>query len=178
MSLKTIHINDEGLYDNPREALDKVIKPATKIALELNITAGYFTVDSLLEISEGLENFIDSNGVINLIIGIPKTGLDNKYKALIEAIKIAEASNSSDEIIKNFEELIISGVKSLESELQKDKIRVVAYLINEKILNVKFALRKGEGALHQKVFLFRDQDNQKIAAHGSMNSTRPLSLTI
>ena len=32
--------------------------------------------------------------------------------------------------------------------------------------------RKGEGALHQKVFLFRDEDDQKIAAHGSMNSTR------
>ena len=172
MSLKTIHINEDGLYDNPREALDKVIKPATKIATELNITAGYFTVDSLLEISEGLENFIESNGVINLIIGIPKTGLDNKDKALIEAINIAETSNSSDEIIKNFEELIISGVKSLESELQKDKIRVVAYLIKEKILNVKFGLRKGEGALHQKVFLFRDEDDQKIAAHGSMNSTR------
>ena len=136
MSLKTIHINEEGLYDNPREALDKVIKPATKVSLELNITAGYFTVDSLLEISEGLENFIESKGVINLIIGIPKTGLDNKDKALIDAINIAETSNSSDEIIKNFEELIINGVKSLESELQKDKIRVVAYLIKDKILNV------------------------------------------
>ncbi len=173
MSLKTIHINEEGLYDNPREALDKVIKPATKVSLELNITAGYFTVDSLLEISEGLENFIESKGVINLIIGIPKTGLDKKDKALIDAINIAETSNSSDEIIKNFEELIISGVKSLESELQKDKIRVVAYLIKDKILNVKFALKKGEGALHQKIFLFRDEEDQKIAAHGSMNSTRP-----
>ena len=63
MSLKTIHINETGFYDNPREALDKVIKPATKVSLELNITAGYFTVDSLLEISEGLENFIESKRI-------------------------------------------------------------------------------------------------------------------
>ena len=153
MSLKTIHINEDGLYDNPREALDKVIKPATKIATELNITAGYFTVDSLLEISEGLENFIESNGGINLIIGIPKTGLDNKDKALIEAINIAEASNSSDEIIKNFEELIISGVKSLESELQKDKIRVVAYLIKEKILNVKFVKKRRRSTSSESFFI-------------------------
>ena len=123
MSLKSI--SHKGIYYNPREVVETVVKPALKNSKKLNIIAGYFSIESLLEVAEGLEIFLTSTGKINLIIGVPQTGLDELNSNLINAIKIAEDSEENFDIFSEFENLLISSSKSFESELKKDKIRVV-----------------------------------------------------
>ena len=118
MSLK--NIKHDGVYYNPRLVVKEVIVPSLKNSNKLNIIAGYFTVDSLLEISEGLETFFNSSGKINLILGIPQKGLDSTNKGMVEAMKIAEESKLSSEIVEDFEELLSSNVESLKKEQSYD----------------------------------------------------------
>ena len=168
MSLK--NIKHDGVYYNPRLVVKDVIVPSLKNSNKLNIIAGYFTVDSLLEISEGLETFLNSSGKINLILGIPQKGLDSTNKGMVEALKIAEESNLSSEIVEDFEELLSSNVESLNSELQKDKIRILAYLIKENLLNIKFAVKE-RGMVHAKTYIFEDDEINRLVVSGSMNPT-------
>ena len=169
MSLKSI--SHKGIYYNPREVVDTVVKPALKNSKKLNIIAGYFSIESLLEVAEGLEIFLTSTGKINLIIGVPQTGLDELNSNLINAIKIAEETREHFDIFSEFENLLISSSKSFESELKKDKIRVVAYLIKNNLLNVKFAFKK-TGMVHAKVYIFEDEFEDALVVNGSMNPTK------
>ena len=166
MSLK--NIKHDGVYYNPRLVVKEVIVPSLKKSNKLNIIAGYFTVDSLLEISEGLETFLNSSGKINLVLGIPQKGLDSTNKGMVEAMKIAEESKLSSEIVEDFEELLSSNVGSLNSELQKDKIRILAYLIKENLLNIKFAVKE-RGMVHAKTYIFEDDEINRLVVSGSMN---------
>ena len=169
MSLKSI--SHKGIYYNPREVVETVVKPALKHSKKLSIIAGYFTIESLLEVAEGLEVFLNSSGKINLIIGVPQSGLDELNAGLISAIKIAEESEGNKDYFLEFENLLISSTETLESELQKDKIRVVAYLLKNKLLNVKFAFKKA-GMVHAKVYIFEDEVEDYLVVNGSMNPTR------
>ena len=167
MSLKSI--DHEGVYYNPGEVVNQVVQPALKISNKLDIIAGYFTIESLLEVAEGLEVFLNSSGKIDLIIGVPQKGLDSMNENLVEALVI-DNPMSIEEIKNDFEKLYMKG-KNLVSELQKDKIRVVAYLIEQKILNIKFAI-KAQGVVHAKVYIFHDSQDNKLVVNGSMNPTR------
>jgi len=169
LSLKSI--SHKGIYYNPREVVETVVKPALKNSKKLNIIAGYFSIESLLEVAEGLEIFLTSTGKINLIIGVPQTGLDELNSNLINAIKIAEDTREHFDIFSEFENLLISSSKSFESELKKDKIRVVAYLIKNNVLNVKFAFKK-TGMVHAKVYIFEDEFEDALVVNGSMNPTK------
>lgn len=169
MSLKSI--SHEGVYYNPREVVESVVKPALKVSKKLNIIAGYFTIESLLEIAEGLEVFLNSTGKIDLIIGVPQTGLDELNSGLIAAIKLAESNQISGVSLSSIENSVLEATSSLKSELQKDKIRVVAYLIKNQVLNVKFAFKKA-GMVHAKVYIFQDQHEDILVVNGSMNPTR------
>ncbi len=169
MSLKSI--DHEGVYYNPGEVVNQVVQPALKISNKLDIIAGYFTIESLLEVAEGLEVFLNSSGKIDLIIGVPQKGLDSMNENLVEALKLVDNPMSIEEIKNDFEKTLHESAKNLVSELQKDKIRVVAYLIEQKILNIKFAI-KAQGVVHAKVYIFHDSQDNKLVVNGSMNPTR------
>ena len=89
---------------------------------------------------------------------------------MVEAMKIAEESKLSSEIVEDFEELLSSNVESLNSELQKDKIRILAYLIKENLLNIKFAIKE-RGMVHAKTYIFEDNEINRLVVSGSMNPT-------
>ena len=101
MSLKSI--DHEGVYYNPGEVVNQVVQPALKISNKLDIIAGYFTIESLLEVAEGLEVFLNSSGKIDLIIGVPQKGLDSMNENLVEALKLVDNPMSIEEIKNDFE---------------------------------------------------------------------------
>ena len=72
---------------------------------QIDIIAGYFTIESLLEVAEGLEVFLNSSGKIDLIIGVPQKGLDSMNENLVEALKLVDNPMSIEEIKNDFEKL-------------------------------------------------------------------------
>ena len=164
MKIKDIKVNEEGLYFYPKELKDEIIKPSFKASKTVQILAGYFSIDSFLVIIDGLEVFFNNDGVVNIIIGVPKSGLDPHNKKLIEAIKLSE---SNDEIVKAYGDEIVYQAGQLKNELRKDRIRTFAYLIKKGSVRVKFAILK-DGHVHSKVFIFEDAEDG-LAVSGAAN---------
>ena len=164
MKIKDIKVNEEGLYFYAKELKEEIIKPSFKASKTVQILAGYFSIDSFLVIIDGLEVFFNNDGVVNIIIGVPKSGLDPNNKKLIEAIKLAE---SNDEIVKAYGDEIVYQAGQLKNELRKDRIRTFAYLIQKGSVRVKFAILK-DGHVHSKVFIFEDAEDG-LAVSGAAN---------
>ena len=61
--LKDITFN-KGVYFEAEEVINEVFIPCMRNSEKLNILAAYFSLDSLLEIAEGLEEFIHNQGKI------------------------------------------------------------------------------------------------------------------
>ena len=164
MSISDIEVNEEGLYFYPQELKNEIIKPSFKASKKVQLLVGYFSIDSFLPIIEGLEVFFHNDGIVNVNIGVPKSGLDPHNEKLVEALKLAE---SNDEIVKAYTDEIIYQAGRLESELRKDRVRIFAYLIIKGSIQVKFSILK-DAHVHTKVFIFEDE-NDGLAVSGAAN---------
>lgn len=162
MSLKDISIR--GSYTGKgKQILDDFLLPTLKESIKYNRITGYYTIESLLAISQGIETLFENNGTMRLIIGIHSIPAD-----LIDAVSMKDALE--DEIAEIRKE-ISKNLVSLESALDKKRIATLSWMIEDGLLEVKAAAVRGTGIFHPKTLIFEDSFGNEVVAVGSSNET-------
>ena len=84
MSLNNVNFK-RGSYFEAEDLINEVYTPCMKESENLNILSAFFGVESLLEISEGLEGFINKKGKISLVVSVPDKGMGEHDISLLKA---------------------------------------------------------------------------------------------
>ena len=163
MNLKEINI--KGSYTGKGTTiLNDFLIPALNSAVSYDRITGYFTIDSLLSIANGIDSLRRKNGKMRLIVGIHSIPED-----IIEATINIDTLKSE---ILSIQHEIDSNIKSLSEELEKQKIATIAWMIDCGLLTIKAAAVKGDGIFHPKTIIIKDCDDNEVVAVGSSNETR------
>ena len=123
----------------------------------------FYTIDSLMAISQGLESLFQRKGKMRLIIGIhsfPKEMVDASLKQEFFKNQIAKIRQE-----------VSAGIVSLTDSLEKERLATLAWMIQDDLLEVKAASVRGEGLFHPKTLILKDSNDDRIVAVGSPNET-------
>ena len=136
-------------------------------SIKFDRAAGYFSSSGLSEASKGFARFIDNDGVIRLVVS-PDFEPDD-YDLL--------NSNIHDRA-KIIEDKLMTSIENIEDFIQRDRISILAWLIDKEKLKIKIAIKRNKygnyehGIYHEKMGIFYDSDDNKIAFTGSSNESR------
>ncbi len=128
--------------------------------------AGYFSSSGLSEASKGFAHFIHNDGYIRLVVSPDFEPED--YELLNS--KISDRA-------KIIEEKLLNSIQSIDKQIQKDRIGMLAWLLNNGRLEIKIAIKKtkngkfAHGIYHEKMGIFYDNVDT-IAFSGSSNESR------
>ena len=162
MSFKELKLNTEYRSSIALTSRD-FYAPILKVASKYDRAVGFFSSSSLVHIAEGLLPFVNNGGTMRLVASPILSKED------VEAIK------------KGYEkrESVIAG--AVERELYESKnfrdserLNLLANLIADGRLDIKIALvenNKNYGIYHEKMGIFFDEEDNKIAFSGSNNET-------
>ena len=141
-----------------------LISPLLKQAHDYSRGVGYFSSGWLREASEGIIALVENGGAGRIVtspILQPEdwaafhTGDEAKQDALLRAsLQIA--------------------IEDLADSLQNDTRNTLAWLVADGLLEFRFAVARPEwvgGDYHDKVWLFRDSNDDRVALHGSFNDS-------
>lgn len=145
------------------EILKSFLLPSIDASVHYDRVTSFYTVESLLAISQGIDSLYRKHGRMRLIIGIhsfPGEFLDavTRRKYLEEQI---------EEIRNNLR----LGIESIKDSLERQRLATVAWMIEDGLLEIKTADVIGEGIFHPKTLLLADENGDKIVAIGSPNET-------
>jgi superfamily II DNA or RNA helicase len=145
--------------------------PVLKESVEYDRATGYFSVESLVHAASGVAGLIGNGGRMRLILGA-----HDVPKELWEAYKMG--TRSGREVIEEIARRIAEGLEKIEDMLMKKRLQALAWMFNQKILEVKVVLPRhfylGQtGIFHYKILIFKDKEGNIIAAEGSANETEP-----
>jgi superfamily II DNA or RNA helicase len=124
---------------------------------------GFFSSSALAEISKGLPAFIQNGGYIQLVVSPYLSAED------VEAIRLGYSHR--DEIIKK---AVLRSLTSTDNYFEKERLNILANLIADGKLDIKVAITEGKnsaGMYHEKMGIFSDAADNKVAFSGSMNET-------
>lgn len=124
---------------------------------------GYYTIESLLAISQGVESLFEKKGKMRLLIGI-----HSFPEEMVEACLAVE--NMQTEINRIRKE-IKSKIVSLKEVIEKKRLATLAWMINDGLLEVKAVSVRGNGIFHSKTLIFTGTEGEQVAAVGSANET-------
>ncbi|MST90220.1 hypothetical protein FYJ79_11710 [Sharpea azabuensis] len=160
-----LDIGIRGSYIGKGEnILNEFLLPSLCVAKKYDRIAGFFSIESLLAIANGIESLHRNKGTMRLIVGVHSIP-----KELIDAsIKRKELKND----IQKVQEEIEKEISSLSDLLDKTKVATLAWMIDEGLLTVKAATVLGEGIFHPKTIIIKDNDDNEVAAVGSPNESR------
>lgn len=155
-----IHISYAGKGD---VILKQFLLPTISAAIRYDRVTSFYTVESLLAISQGIESLYTKQGKMRLIIGIHSVP-----EEFIDAVTRREyLKNQISEIRKN----LTQGIESIKDNLEKRRLATVAWMIEDNLLEIKAANVKGDGIFHPKTLILEDEIGNRIAAIGSPNET-------
>jgi superfamily II DNA or RNA helicase len=149
LDLKSVYYSDE---DN---LLEDFYIPVLSNSSIYSRVAGYFCSNSFAIAAKGVANFIANGGRIRLIANVILSTDDQT------AIKGALEQKQKE---------VLEEIDNLEDQLKKDHIRMLAWMIRNKSLDIKIAVIK-KGIEHQKVGILEDEAGNMISFSGSDNET-------
>lgn len=162
MSFKELKLNTEYRSSITLTSRD-FYAPILKVASKYDRAVGFFSSSSLVHIAEGLLPFVNNGGTMRLVA----SPILNKED--VEAIK------------KGYEKRESVIARAVERELYEPKnfrdserLNLLANLIADGRLDFKIALvenNKNYGIYHEKMGIFFDEEDNKIAFSGSNNET-------
>lgn len=138
--------------------------PLLDEAMAYDRITSFYTLDSLIAISAGVEKLYNHGGTMRLIVGIHSIPSE-----------LVEASNPEDTVRAEVERVgrqIEKGILGLSDALHRERLATLAWMIEDGLLEVKAAAMMGDGLFHTKTFLLRDDLGNSVAAVGSANETR------
>lgn len=144
--------------------LQHLLLPLMQESENYDRITSFYTIDSLLAISQGIQSIYDAGGKMRLIIGVHSVPQE-----LVEATQKQEYIKDQIACIrKELKEQIYS----LTDLLEKKRLATLAWMIQDGLLEVKAASVSGNGIFHPKTIILTDHNNNRIAAVGSPNETR------
>lgn len=156
-----IEIKDRYKSTLDNEIKNKFLVPVISNAIKYNRAVGFFSSSMLLYIIDGLEDFFQNGGVMNIITS-PELSEDD-VKAIINGYR------DKSEVI---EEALLS---KFEYESSKSlRFEYLEKLIIANKLNLKIAVMKDiehYGIFHDKTGILEDEMGNKIAFCGSLNES-------
>lgn len=162
MSLKDIELKSEY-----RSLIDNVAKdfyiPLLKQAVIYKRAVGFFSSSALAEISKGILGLVNNGGIIQLVASPHLSDED------IEAMK--KGYELREKIIEN---ALLRELHGVNTEIEKDRLNLLASLIADGVLDIKIALteQNGEvGMYHEKMGIIADSVGNKVTFSGSMNES-------
>lgn len=126
----------------------------------LDLGLGYFSSASFNVLACGFSHFIKNGGNIRMYINPNLT--EDDY-ALLKANKNEEFE---ERLLESYEELF--NILSKRDELF---FRCLAYLIQQKRIEIRIAVLKEGGIAHEKFGIFTDTNGNEVVFNGSMNLT-------
>ena len=163
MSLQDLNLKS-SYTGKGSKILSDFLLPSLDNSIEYDRITGYFTIDSLLSIANGIDSIRKKNGKMRLVIGM--------HSIPEEIIDAVTKKKYLKEEIGKINEQIKSDIYSLSDLLDKQKVVTIAWMIDEGLLNVKAATVQGDGIFHPKTIIMRDGERNEIAAIGSSNETK------
>ena len=143
--------------------LKEFLLPAICNSISYDRITSFYTVESLLAISQGIQSLYEKGGKMRLIIGVHSFPSE-----MIDAVlRQKYLRNEIDKVRQEIQD----GIRSLSSSLEKDRLATLAWMIQDKLLEVKAASVKGNGIFHPKTLILTDENNDKVIAVGSPNET-------
>lgn len=163
MGFQDLKLKDE--YRVPRDnIIEDFYNEVLKNSISYDRSVGYFTSDSLVELSYGICELVKNGGKIRLIVSPNLTEQD--YEA------ISKGFEDRNKIIENN---LLSKLYKYEDYFKKERMNIIAELIANDILDLKIAFSKsanGFGLFHEKIGIMKDLDDNGIAFTGSMNESK------
>lgn len=168
MSFRNVDIKKE--YRIPRDNITgELYIPLLKDAILYKRSVGFFTSSALLEIATGISHLVNNDGKIQLIVS---PYLDDED---------VEAINKGYEIRNDVvERTLLKYITEPQNYFEEEKLNLLATLIAEERLDLKiaFSYRNNKlGLYHEKMGIFYDKDNNKVAFSGSMNESQTAFVT-
>ena len=149
LKLKPVYYSDE---DN---ILTEFYIPILLTSTRYDRIAGFFCSNSLAIAAKGISGLIRNGGRIRLIANVVISLEDQ------EAIKDA---------LREKENQILIEIDDLEDQLQKDHIKMLGWMLKNRLLEIKIAV-VSQGIEHQKIGIVYDQDRNIVSFSGSENET-------
>lgn len=146
---------------------DQILKdfllPSISEAICYDRITSFFTVESLLAISQGIDSLYQRHGKMRLIIGIHSFPPE-----------FVDASIRREYLQKEIQSIrleVSEGISTLSDKLKKDRLATLAWMVEDGLLEIKAAAVKGPGIFHPKTLLLTDGNGDKLVAVGSPNET-------
>lgn len=160
MDFKAIDIR-ESYRSDKGNIVDLFYLPTLSQSIEYCRAVGYFNSASLAKAAKGVTALIENGGKMKLIAS-PQ--LDDQD---VEAFK--KGYKQREEIIKRS---ILKEFEHVENEVVRKRLRFLAWLVAEELLDIRFALvKEGHGIYHEKIGILKDAEGNTIAFGGSPNET-------
>lgn len=163
-------LNFKEHYDSQKDNLLKDFYiPALANSKKYRRVVGYFNSKSLASVALGLKDFILNQGRMDLICGVDLDPSD------VNMVKFA--SERPEELLTSS---FLSELDSIEDEIVKNHVKVLGWMIANKLLRIRVAVKvdengnpltKGGGILHYKIGLMKDFKGNLISFSGSINET-------
>ena len=160
--------NELQIKQEYRSPQDNIIQdfyiPVLENAVSYRRSVGFFSSSALVEISKGICELAKKGGKIELVA--------SPYISAEDEVAIRLGYENRAKIIEN---ALLRGLKT-ESEnfFEKERLNLLANLIEQGVLNVKIAFTENGssvGIYHEKLGLVEDSGGNKIAFSGSMNES-------
>lgn len=165
MSLKNLDGSLPTIVKTCREnPYEKIVIPCLKEAKEFFLGTGFFGADWVDLAKDGLIQFIKNGGKMKLLTSV-KVGEEE-----FEAFQKGEKAKT-DAVLERalFKEVYENSKK----ENKEWMLNYLAWMVSNDILEVRLLVHKSSDVhmYHDKISLWKDEEGNKVASIGSMNST-------
>ncbi|MGI6033592.1 MAG: helicase-related protein [Coriobacteriales bacterium] len=151
-------------FGTGEEILHSLLIPALSCAVRYDRLTGYFTLNSLLAIAQGVDALYRRRGKMRLVIGI-----QGFPKDLANAIAHQDSFSSR---VASLRERLVKGITTLTDSFSKDLLATVLFMIEDNLLEIKAVDTNDDfGIFHSKMLFIEDESGDSIAAIGSLNET-------
>lgn len=167
MSLKSIEIKDSYRSDNCSDLGTYFVSKMLEESTIYKRAVGFFSSSALLKISYGISKLTSKKDSHIYLIVSPLL-----YKEDVDAIKLGYKNRN-----KVIEDALLREFKEPKDDFESERLNFLCHLIEENVLDIKVANKISEydendmGMFHEKIGVFIDEDNNKVAFTGSLNES-------
>ena len=167
MGLKDISL-ENGYVGKGDKILRSFLLPSLSVSKYYDRITGFYSIESLLAISQGIESLFKNGGKMRLIIGI-----HSFPREMIDATLQREFFQQQIDKVRTE---LICGLSTLTDALEKQRLATLAWMIQDGLLEVKAAsVRQVDNSteiFHPKTIIISDDNGDTVAAIGSPNESR------
>ena len=146
-----------------KEILRDFLIPTLSESTTYDRITSFYSIESLIAISQGIDSLFECSGRMRLIIGIHSIPGE-----IIDAVTKKEFLTRQ---VAQIREDIKNDVSSISDLLVKNRIATIAWMVEDGLLEIKAVSVAGGGIFHPKSLILSDDNGNTVAAIGSPNET-------